>query len=151
MKFSKVSHLCGVSHKTTRVHLFEVQVCVYVGWYMYVYIWDAQWIQKSVELDLSLLIFSICCVVQLVNTLQHTASHCNTLRHTATHRSTLQHTAILLSIRRALWCSENKQVHTHTHMYTHSQTCLLHANIHTHIHTCTFVPKPIGLFYMHFI
>ena len=29
----------------------------------------------------------------LVNTLQHTVTHCNTLQHTATHCNTLQHTA----------------------------------------------------------
>ena len=29
----------------------------------------------------------------LINTLQHTATHCNTLQHTATHCNTLHHTA----------------------------------------------------------
>jgi len=30
----------------------------------------------------------------IIDTLQHTATHCNTLQHTATHCNTLQHTAI---------------------------------------------------------
>jgi len=30
----------------------------------------------------------VCCIV--INTLQHTATHCNTLQHTATHCNTLQ-------------------------------------------------------------
>ena len=32
-------------------------------------------------------------VLCLIQTLQHTATHCNTLQHTATHCNTLQHTA----------------------------------------------------------
>jgi len=102
-----------------------------------------QWIQKSVELDLSLLIFSICCVVQLVNTLQHTASHCNTLRHTATHCNTPQHTAThcntTVDTQGVMVLRKQASAHTYAHVYTLTNmlTTRKHTHTYPHMHTRT--------------
>jgi len=44
----------------------------------------------------------LCMLINDVDTLQHTATHCNTLQHTATHCNILQRTLLLLPIRNSL-------------------------------------------------
>ena len=80
------------------------------------------------------------------NTLQHTTTHCNTLQYTATHRNTLQHTATCCNLHMIkenppylrllvpLTCQNTLQ-HTATHCNTLQHTAT-HCNTlqHTIIH-----------------
>jgi len=62
--------------------------------------------------------------VTVVDTLQHTATHCNTLQHTATHCNTLQHNAaqgrskstkMLMKLMKGLILADALQTHCNTH------------------------------------